>query len=127
MLLRKARKRAWSTAVLVLVSFLSTTASQAIGGHGVGEHDLECAPAVELSHDESAHRLSGPAAGESNHPLHCLVCHWARSFRPSPDSVRHNAPILEAHAAVHLDPVHAPRAIDSAQLALRAPPAIVLL
>jgi hypothetical protein len=119
------RHGARQIAATLLCSLLATIVSQALPAHGLASHDSACLTALELAHDESSHRLSAPLTTSERHPLHCLVCHLARTFRPSPQIDRQSAPDLEPRAAVHVVSAPAPRAVDAAPLSLRAPPSSI--
>jgi hypothetical protein len=121
------RQHARRIAATLLASLLATTISQALPAHGLTAHDSACAPLLALAHDEASHRLAAPLADEAGHPNHCLVCHLARTFRPSPHINRHNAPDLASRAVIHVASVAAPRAVDATPISLRAPPASIAL
>jgi hypothetical protein len=124
-MLRVLGAKARAIAGLLLVSLAAGGSSQLLPGHAAEGHDLACVPGVALPHDESAHRLAADTRGESDHPLHCLVCHWARSFRPAGATVKQPAPALASRPFVHIDIVPAPTAAVSAQLQPRSPPASI--
>jgi|SRR5688572_15439494 hypothetical protein len=74
-----------------------------------------------VEHDASAHRITAPAAADSHLP-HCLVCHWARSFRPRTESRVLPTPAVEPGITVHVEFVTAAVSGSVAQPSLRAPP-----
>ena len=115
------RARSSSIAFALLLAFAVTSTAQASAAHGSEDHDTGCAPAVAVAHDESAHTLDSPGA-DGGHPLHCLVCHWARTFRLSTVTGNGTAPVLCQQELVRTNRIPAPRAVDAAQLTLRAPP-----
>jgi hypothetical protein len=125
-MLRVLAAKGRAIAVLLLASLAGSGSSQLLPAHGGDGHDLACVPGVALPHDESAHRLAADTPSESEHPLHCLVCHWARTFRPAGAPLRQPAPVLASHAFVHVDIVIAPTAAVSAQVSPRSPPASIL-
>lgn len=85
-------------------------------------HDVSCA-ALPVSHDADAHAFRAAPEADAAHPLHCLVCHWARSFRP-PTEVRFiSLPSIQAGTRVHLEPFTVARSTVAAQPPLRSPPA----
>ena len=111
------RRRAASALIAsVLCASVGLTTSDAFG-HG-GEHDT--LPAF-VQHDASAHTFQG-ATDAPEHPFHCLVCHWSRSFRHHPGDVSHGAPAVAYSPRVH----HAFVLVSPAALAalppLRSPP-----
>lgn len=115
------RARSPSIAVAVLLAFAVASTAQAVAAHGTEDHDAGCAPVAAIAHDESAHTLDSPGA-DGRHPLHCLVCHWARTFRLSTVIGNGTTPVLCEHGLVRTNRIPAARAVDSAQLTLRAPP-----
>lgn len=107
---------------LALVVFMSLGVA---GGLSLAPHVDDCHDAGSLTfveHDAAAHRFSGalPAAGD--HPLHCLVCHWARSFRLRPGAVAVGVPAVDVTLRVHVEQVAAPRLDPIIQRSLRSPP-----
>jgi hypothetical protein len=113
-LLRRPAASALIASVLCASVGLTTAG---VLGHGGGHNTL---PAF-VQHDASAHEFQA-ATDASAHPLHCLVCHWSRSFRHHPDGASHGAP-----AAIYSPRVHHPYVlVASAALAalppLRSPP-----
>ena len=102
---------------LLSVAFVGLSAA---APHEDDCHDA-CQPMV-VEHDASAHRLGAPAA-EDDHPLHCLVCHWARSFRaPRAESRILAKPADEPGISLHSDLLTAAVSAPVAQPPLRSPP-----
>jgi hypothetical protein len=116
------RDRASSVARTVLLALLAATASQVLAIHTPDEHDIAWVPSVAVPHDESAHQITAPTADDAAHPLHCLVCHWARAFKPVQSALAHQGPVLEPRAALHFAALPAPTTLVAAQLTLRSPP-----
>jgi hypothetical protein len=102
---------------IVLCASVGTTTFGPLS-HG-GEH--ESLPAF-VQHDAAAHAFQSAAPDSSSHPLHCLVCQWARSYRPHPGNVSHLAPTVEYSLRVHAAPVLVLLAAIAAQPPLRSPP-----
>ena len=76
------RARARGLAAGVLCSLAT------VGALSLTEHEFECDDASEgvfRVHDPEAHHVGTPSTDERP-PLHCLLCHWAQSFRA--DGVR---------------------------------------
>jgi hypothetical protein len=121
------RHHARRIATTLLVSVLATTTSQALPAHGLTTHDTACEPHLTLPHDEGEHRIAAQLADEASHPNHCLVCHLARAFRPSPQIDRQYASDQASRDIVHVATVAAPRAVDATPISLRAPPASIAL
>ena len=92
-------------------------------------HEDDCHDACQpmaVEHDATAHRVTPPAAAD-DHPLHCLVCHWARSFRsPRTESRVLATPAYETGISLHADCSTAAVSASIAQPPLRSPPAAVL-
>jgi hypothetical protein len=59
-------------------------------GHGAEHEEF----AAFVQHDASAHGFRADAGTAASHTLQCLVCHWARSFRPYPRGESHPAPVV---------------------------------
>ena len=98
----------------------------AVGGSALTPHQDDCHDAVcramAVEHDASAHRIGGPSTESDIHPLHCLVCHWARSFRPRAEAKFLLTPAGEAGTAVHVAFFTVARSTQVAQPPLRSPP-----
>ena len=88
-------------------------------------HDSACL-AVAVEHDAGAHHFIAPRTSVDTHPLHCLVCHWARTFRPRTEASVLLAPLVDAGIPVLVEP-ETISAVTAATLPpLRAPPATPL-
>jgi len=83
-------------------------------------HDAACQP-IAVEHDASAHRITSPVAVEGQ-ALHCLVCHWARSFRPRTETRVVAAPIVGLGVTLHIEFVTAAISAPVAQPPGRSPP-----
>ena len=83
-MLRWFRVQASRIAITTIFS-LAAVGVSAVSPHEDDCHDAACR-AVAVEHDAAAHRYSAPPMGADAHPLHCLVCHWVRSFRPRTES-----------------------------------------
>ena len=99
----------------------------AVGGSAVSPHEDDChdagCRAIFVEHDAAAHRITAPSTSVEVHPLHCLVCHWARSFRP-PTGVRFvTTPAVQAGVRIHLESFTVAPVTTVAQPPLRSPPA----
>jgi hypothetical protein len=71
------RRHVRLAAAVVLVSFATLGAPHSFDAH----HDVDW-HSGPIPHDESAHSLAAQDSSQTTHPLDCLACHWARSFRP---------------------------------------------
>ena len=112
------RARAASIAAIAGVA-LTAAIGSSIAPHQDDCHDAACA-AVE--HDASAHRI-GAAADAGAEPMHCLVCHWARSFRHRTDARVLTTPASEPGITFHAEYFTAAVSALVAQPPLRSPPA----
>jgi hypothetical protein len=74
------RARSSRIATLAMASLLALGVS-AVSPHVDDCHDEGCL-GIAVQHDASAHRFVAPASDTDVSHLHCLVCHWVRSFRP---------------------------------------------
>jgi hypothetical protein len=114
------RARAQQIAGALLVSVVALGGSMA-APHVDDCHDAACAP-VPVSHDADAHAFRGAPDGGGAHPLHCLVCHWARSFRPNTEVRFVTLPSVQAGIRVHVESFTAAHVTTVAQPPLRSPP-----
>lgn len=114
------RVHASRIAVTAIVS-LAAVGVSAGSPHEDDCHDAGCR-AMAVEHDAAAHRFGAPPTGADAHPLHCLVCHWVRSFRPRTESRIIPTPAAEAGTAVHVELFTATASAPAAQPPLRSPP-----
>jgi hypothetical protein len=111
--------RAWrrATGLIALVAMLVATFGSVV--HTAG--DADCA--ITVLHDASAHRFTAPDdAGNAQPPLHCLACHWSRTFRPRTETVYFATLAVEASTAIPIEPTSPVSASVAAQPPLRSPP-----
>jgi hypothetical protein len=117
------RARASGVAIVLFVSLGSLGLSVA-RPHEDDCHDGAGACfASAVVHDASAHRMRAETKETESQPLHCLVCHWARSFRPRGEVTFVAAPAVQAGIWIHVEIFTAPPAAPVAQPPLRSPPA----
>jgi hypothetical protein len=113
------RARAASIATTAMLA-MAAVGGSAVVPHADDCHDVACGAPVE--HDAAAHRIGATPVDADNHPLHCVVCHWVRAFRPGLEerfvSAPHSDPAVEFHADVVTITGRAP----VAQPPLRSPP-----
>jgi len=114
------RFRAPGIAATLLVSLAGLVASTA-SPHEDDCHGAECS-AIFVEHDAAAHRVAAPSTNVDTHPLHCLVCHWARSFRPPIATAFDVAPVVLAGIRVQFDFIAIARNAQVAQPSPRSPP-----
>ena len=108
------------TAVVVLASLASLGISLA-GPHDDECHDAECFAAIV--HDASDHQIAADPSRDHAPPLHCLVCHWARSFRPHSEMAFVAAPVAVTGPWTNVEIYTAAPVAPAAQPPLRSPPA----
>jgi hypothetical protein len=114
------RVRGWARplAVALLVS-LAGSGAWTRAWHSSDCHDV-CAVS-SVPHDPAAHVIRGAPADDS-HTLHCVACHWARSFRPPVDAAHQLAPPTVNDIRLHVQAFAARSLVASVQPPLRAPP-----
>ena len=113
--------REWSRSIAsaALVSLVTLTISSS-APHPDDCHDAECGPATP--HDPSGHGVN--RRHESNRePIHCVLCHWTRSVRPTPETAPLFAPGVVEEVRTSLDTFSAHSQTSLARPSLRAPPA----
>jgi len=79
-MLRWCRLQASRIALTAMVS-MAVAGGSAVVPHEDDCHDAGCS-SIAVEHNASAHRVGAATAADDSHPLHCLVCHWVRAFRP---------------------------------------------
>ena len=114
----RARARPLAVALLALMATLGTSVYVP---HAADCHDPDC-DLIIVAHDASAHRLTSNSSAAETHPLHCLACHWARSFRPRTESRVLPTPDVRAGHHVHVEYFTAAVSAPVAQPPLRSPP-----
>jgi|SRR5687767_11569156 hypothetical protein len=113
--------RAWAR-VVAAATLVSLTALGGLSSatHGADCHDEDCAYSLQ-AHDPSAHGI-GTTQDEAAHPLHCILCHWTRSLRPSTEAVHQLARPVTTDVRPHTDISAALSPVQAAQPPLRSPP-----
>ena len=90
--------------------------------HATGAgHDPDCAIVI-VAHDAAAHQMRAPGLDDTTQPVHCLACHWARSFRPRAEATYMPAVADDVRTPLHLDVAPVAAANTVAQPPLRSPP-----
>jgi hypothetical protein len=76
----------WFRAQLSRIAMIAMASLVAMGVSALTPHVDDCHDAaclgIAVEHDGSAHRFVAPITHADVSHLHCLVCHWVRSFRP---------------------------------------------
>ena len=114
------RAHARTVAATLLLS-LATLGASLYSPHPADCHDADCG-VILVAHDASAHRLTANPSAAGTQPLHCLVCHWARSFRPSIEVRFLTTPAATRGVTLHVESFTAAVTAPVAQPPLRAPP-----
>ena len=124
-MLKWFRLRAPRIAAVALLSIIAMGASFGTS-HAADCHDVACSPGL-VAHDASAHAFRSAQPGGGSHPLHCLVCHWVRSFRPHAEIRFVSVPASDAGVRIHVESLTVAPSATVAQPALRSPPALPVL
>ena len=111
--------RALAAAVLVSLSALGVWSTVA---HGLDCFDHDDAVVAVVVHDASAHVFSSAAPADEDRPIHCVLCHWTRTFGPSVQSVAAAPSLADRTVAMPVDDATVPRLVAAVQPPLRAPP-----
>jgi hypothetical protein len=104
---------------MALVSLVTLTV-WSVAPHPADCHDADCG--VVAPHDPSGHSI-GRELQSSQQPIHCVLCHWTRFFRPSTETARLFVPVVEDDVRVHVVVFRTLQQFAAAQPPLRAPPA----
>lgn len=113
----RAHLRPVALAALVSLTAL-TSLSAAI--HDASECHDECAAGV-VRHDAWSHAV-GSEKASADHPLHCVLCHWTRTLRPSTAIVHGVARPVVLSVRPVVDVLGLPLQSLAAQPPLRSPP-----
>jgi len=117
------RARSRSIAGAALLALVTLTISSA-APHPDDCHDADCS--LTLPHDPSGHSIGKPQES-SGQPIHCVLCHWTRSVRPTPETAPFFAPVIAQNVKGFVDVFSAPSQTFLAQPALRGPPVTSVL
>jgi len=120
-MLHWSRSHLRALAVAVLVS-LSTLATWSLAVHELDCYDRDGAP-VFVVHDASAHAFRDAAPAPGDHPVHCVLCHWTRSFAPRVHSVTLAPYVVRSTVAAPALSVRLASVFAGTQPPLRGPPA----
>jgi hypothetical protein len=105
------------------IAVLATIALAGALGSSVAPHPDDCHEGAcsAVQHDASAHSI-GASTGAGAEPLHCVVCHWARSFRPRTEARNLTTPASGPGISLHVEYFTAAVSAPAARPLLRAPP-----
>ena len=112
--------REWSRSIAgaALLALVTLTISSA-APHPDDCHDADCG--LTLPHDPTGHSVGRPQES-SGQPIHCVLCHWTRSVRPTTENAPLFAPTLGENVDVSIDAAITPSQTFLTQPALRGPP-----
>ena len=113
------RSRLRPIAIVVLAATIGVGGASSIG-HRSDCHGDECGMAA-FPHDPSAHSIRGGGT-DASHSLHCVLCHWTRSIRPSTEPVHQLAQLVADDVLFHTDIVGTLSPVQASQPPLRSPP-----
>jgi hypothetical protein len=113
----RARARAVAVATLLSLAGMGGLSSSA---HPADCHDDDCAVTL-LNHDPSSHSV-GSGSSDSTHPVHCILCHWTCSIRPSTEPAHLLARPVTRNVLLQPEVLGAPSPVRAAQPPLRSPP-----
>ena len=102
--------------------WMAVVGGSAVVPHDDDSHDTYAATAVD--HDASAHRIRSAHSADEQHPLHCMVCHWMRSFRPQVEWRAATVASADAGISLPLQLFSTSAAAPVAQPPLRSPPVL---
>jgi hypothetical protein len=74
-----------------------------------------------VAHDPATHSFEGPPA-PNDEPLHCIICHWIRAFKPATEVTYSSAASVPDVVLVHAEFFSTPATFPAAQPPLRSPP-----
>ena len=116
-MLKLVRARTSSVATALLVSLLSLQLPHPADA----DHDSHGSLAL-FAHDPSSHAVRDALPDNDAPPLHCVVCHLARSFRPQANAPSLPVPVVSTGTQTHLEVFTAAHPALLAQPPLRSPP-----
>lgn len=114
----------WFRAHTARIAAVTMVSMAIVGASAVVPHDDDSHDtyAFAVAHDHSAHRVEAAGSDAGSHPLHCLVCHWARSFRPRTEVRIVSLPATAAGISLPLELFSISAADQVSQPPLRSPP-----
>ena len=119
-MVRALRRSRLVSLIAVLLLFTAMPSALPLW-HDDGDDPL-CAPQLVV-HDHNAHRIEASESAPAQ-PEHCLLCHWAQSFRSATTATRFVLP--DAPSALHdqADTVTLTSTLTTGRSG-RAPPAFI--
>ncbi len=103
----------------VTMVWMAMVGASAIVPHEDDSHDTY---ASVVTHDHSAHRVEAAGSDVESHPLHCVVCHWARAFRPRTEARIASLPATDAGIRLPIEFFSISATAPVSQPPLRSPP-----
>ena len=103
----------------VTMVWMALVGASAIVPHDDDSHETY---AFAIAHDHSAHRIEAAGTDTGSHPLHCLVCHWVRAFRPRTEARIASLPAAGAGISLPLELFSTSATAPVSQPPLRSPP-----
>jgi hypothetical protein len=113
----RAHLRPFALAALVSLAGLASLSSVV---HDSAECHDECAAGV-VAHDPWSHAIGSTTAG-AEQALHCILCHWTRTVRPSTEAAHEVARPVTCNLRSIPDSLVSPLRVLQAQPPLRSPP-----
>jgi hypothetical protein len=117
----------WFRARVSFIATFALVAMAVVGGSAVVPHEDDChdvaCQSIAVIHDASAHRVGVASFPEEDHALHCVLCHWARTFRPRPEARVVSSSSAAAPLALTLQLFVTAAGAPVSQPPLRSPPA----
>ncbi len=120
---RDARWRS-VTAIVLMVTMAVALHGAVLHGGSHDEADGHAGVGYAVAHDAAAHAFTAPAESDQVPPLHCLACHWTRSFRPRGDATYLAAPAVEAGTPLYVEAASHTSPSTLSQPPLRSPPSV---
>jgi hypothetical protein len=114
------RARASGIAVTAMLS-MAIVSGAAIIPHEDDCHDAAC-QAIAVEDNAAAQRVGATSVEADNHPLHCLVCHWVRAFRPRTEARFVSLLSTDTAVGISVETVAVSGRAPVAQPPLRSPP-----
>jgi hypothetical protein len=116
----------WFRARASCIAAVAVLSMAVVGGSTVVPHEDDChdtaCRAIAVEHNAAAHRIGSTSADDGSHPLHCVVCHWVRAFRPRTEARIVSLPASDTGVSIPAAFVTISGRAPVAQPPLRSPP-----